>query len=183
MSMKTRPMTADEFLLMPDDGLRHELIRGEVTTMSLPGGRHGEITLEIARRIANHAKPNKLGKTYAAETGFVIERGPDTVRGPDVGFVRRERLSQITKPDKYVPFAPDLAVEVLSPNDRPAEVREKVDSWLAAGTLVVWVVDPAKRILTLHSRSSADRTLTSEETVDGGEILPGFSCKVGDFFE
>ena len=119
MSVNTRPMTADEFLMMPDDGMLHELIRGEVTTMPLPGGRHGEIALEIGRLIGNHVKARRLGKTYAAETGFLIERGPDTVRGPDVSFVRKERLVEITHPEKHVPFAPDLAVEVVSPG-RPA---------------------------------------------------------------
>src|SRR5277367_1966613 len=145
MSTQTRLMTADEFLELPDDGLLHELIRGEVVTMSLPGGEHGEIAGEIFRLVANHVKPAKLGKTYAAETGFLIERDPDTVRGPDVAFVRAERISKIVNPDKHVPFAPDLAVEVLSPNDRADSVDEKVQMWLAAGSTAVWTVDPMEK--------------------------------------
>jgi len=176
-------MTADEFFMMPDDGMLHELIRGEVTTIPLPGGRHGEIALEIGRLIGNHVKARRLGKAYAAETGFLIERGPDTVRGPDVSFVRKERLVEITNPDKHVPFAPDLAVEVVSPGDRPAEVAEKVETWLATGARMVWVAEPRNRTVTIHVAGLENRTLTAEETLEGGEILPGFTCKVSDFFD
>jgi Uma2 family endonuclease len=183
MSINTRPMTADEFLMMPDDGMLHELIRGEVTTMPLPGGRHGKIALKIGRRVGDFVEKHDLGETFAAETGFLIERNPDTVRGPDVSFVRQERLAEITNPDKHVPFAPDLAVEVVSPSDRPAEVAEKVEAWLATGARQVWVVDPRNRTVTIHVAGLAERTLTAEDTLEGGEILPGFTCKVSDFFD
>jgi Uma2 family endonuclease len=182
MSTQTRLMTADEFLQMPDDNLRHELVRGEVLTMSLPGGEHGEVAGEIFRLIANHVRPAKLGKTYAAETGFLIDRDPDTVRGADVGFVRAERLVQITNPKKHVPFAPDLAVEVLSPNDRTDAVEEKVEEWLAAGSSVVWTVDPAAKTVTVHRSGAKPITLTEDQDIDGGDVLPGFVCRVGLFF-
>src|SRR4051794_35283312 len=97
MSTQTRLLTADEFFDWPDEpGMRQELIRGEVITMSLAGGEHGAIAVEIGRLVANHVKAFKLGSAYAAETGFIIERDPDTVRAPDVAFVRTERLSAIT---------------------------------------------------------------------------------------
>jgi Uma2 family endonuclease len=182
MSIQTRPMTADEFLLLPEDGNRHELIRGEVVTMPLPGGRHGAIALEIGRLIANHVRANKLGATYAAETGFLIERDPDTVRGADAPFVRRERLPEITDPDKHVPFAPDLAVEVVSPSDRSDEVAEKAASWLAAGARLVWVVSPGDRTVTIHSAAAGPSTLGEAETLDGGAVLPGFRCPVRELF-
>jgi Uma2 family endonuclease len=182
MSTQTRLMTADEFLEMPDDGLLHELVRGEVVTMSLPGGEHGEIAGEIFWRITNHVKSSKLGKTYAAETGFIIDRDPDTVRGPDVGFVRADRLAEIVNRKKYIPFAPDLAVEVLSPNDRPGEVDEKVQEWLAAGTSLVWTVDPSARTVTVHRPGVESITLPEDQDLDGGDILPGFVCGVALFF-
>ncbi len=119
MSTTTRPITADEFLLMPDNHMRNELIRGEVKSMTLPGGRHGKIGSKILRLLGNHVEANGLGDTFNAETGFLIERNPDTVRGADVAFVRRERLDQITNWDKHIPFAPDLAIEVVSPSDSP----------------------------------------------------------------
>src|SRR4051794_7611843 len=122
MSTDTRLITADEFLLLPDDGLRHELVRGEVTTMTLPGGEHGQIAAEMLLLIGGFAKSQRLGRAFAAETGFLITRDPDTVRGADVAFVRAEKLVRVVNRKKHLPFAPDLAVEVNSPNDRPAEV-------------------------------------------------------------
>jgi len=100
-----------------------------------------------------------------------------------VSFVRKERLVEITNPEKHVPFAPDLAVEVVSPGDRPAEVAEKVETWLATGTRTVWVAEPRNRTVTIHVAGLENRTLTAEETLEGGEILPGFTCKVSDFFD
>ncbi len=182
MSVTTRPITADEFLKLPDDGFRHELVRGEVITMSLPGGRHGKISLQIGRLIANHVELSKLGDCYAAETGFLIGRDPDTVRGADVAFVRSERLPLITNPNKHVPFAPDLAVEVLSPSDRSDEVTEKVQAWLTAGSREVWTVDPSARTVTVHRPGAEPITLTENEKIVGGEVVPGFKCNVGDFF-
>jgi Uma2 family endonuclease len=176
-------MTADEFLEWPGDpGLRQELIRGEVVSMSLPGGQHGAIALEIGRLIANHAKPAKLGRVYAAETGFIVEHDPDTVRGADVAFVRTERLVAITNPQKHVPFAPDLAVEVRSPSDRDDEVEEKVQTWLKAGTLMVWTVDPESRTVTIHRPGSDPVTLGVDEQLTGADVLPGFTCRVAEFF-
>lgn len=183
MSTKTRLMTADEFLLMPDDGLLHELVRGEVTTMSLPGGRHGRVAAKMLRLLGNYVETHALGETYAAETGFLIERDPDTVRGADVAFLGADKLPRITNPDKHIPFAPDLAVEVLSPNDRSDEVLEKVQEWLSARSRMVWVVDPRSRTITVHRAGSEPRVLTAEETIDGGDVVPGFSCRVADCLE
>src|SRR5262245_51274489 len=100
MATTTRPMTADEFLTLPDDGTRQELIRGEVRTMPLSGERHGDVALEMGTRLRVHMKANGLGRTYAAETGFLIQRNPDTVRGVDVAFVRAEKLGRITDRDR-----------------------------------------------------------------------------------
>jgi Uma2 family endonuclease len=181
MSIATKPITAEEFLAWPDDGLRHELIRGEVVSMSLPGERHGEVALEIAWLIKNHVKRHNLGKVYP-ETGFLIERNPDTVRGPDVAFVRAEQLAKITDSQKHVPFAPDLAVEVMSPNDRPDKVEEKAETWLAAGSREVWAVDPDARTVTIYRPSARPVLLAQIESIDGGTVLPGFTCLVSQFF-
>ncbi|MGP0062900.1 MAG: Uma2 family endonuclease [Isosphaeraceae bacterium] len=183
MSTQTRLLTADEFLVWPDEpGMRQELIRGEIVMMSLARGEHGEIALEIGRLIANHVKPAKLGKTYAAETGFIVERGPDTVRGADVAFVRSERVAAITQRKKHIPFAPDLAVEVLSPNDRDDEVEEKIQLWLKAGSLIVWSVDPGNRTVTVYRPVAEPVILREEQEIDGGDVIPGFHCRVADFF-
>jgi Uma2 family endonuclease len=183
MSTRTRLVTADEFLVWPDEpGFRQELIRGEVVTMSLPGGEHGEVALEIAYLILGHVKAHKLGKVYAAETGFIVERDPDTVRGADVAFVAAARLATITNRKKHIPFGPDLAVEVRSPNDRDDEVEEKVQLWLSAGSQIVWVVDPEARVVVVYRRGAEPVTLREDDEIDAGEVLPGFRCRVSDFF-
>lgn len=184
MSVSIRPMTADEFLVYPSEtGLRQELIRGEVRTMSLPGGEHGDVTLETGMRLRMHAKANDLGKVYAAETGFIVERHPDTVNGADVAFVSRERLARITQPEKHIPFAPDLAVEVASPGDRPGEIAEKTARWLSAGTRAVWNLYPRSKIVTVHRPGEEPVTLNADDEIDGGDILPGFRCRVAALFD
>jgi Uma2 family endonuclease len=183
MSIQTRVITADEFLLWPEEpGFRQELIRGEVVTMPLPGWRHGKVAGKLLRRVGDYVEHESLGETCGAETGFIVERIPDTVRGPDVGFVRAERLVAITRPEKYLPFAPDLAVEVMSPSDREDEVADKAQMWIRAGSLHVWVVDPERRTVTIYRPNSKPVTLGEHEEIDGGDALPGFRCRVADFF-
>jgi Uma2 family endonuclease len=183
MSTQTRLLTADEFLEWPDEpGMRQELIRGEVVTMSLPGGEHGEIAQEIGGLMWAHVKASKLGRTYAAETGFLVERDPDTVRGADVAFVRTDRLAAIKNRKKHVPFAPDLAFEVNSPNDRDDEIEEKIQLWLKAGSLLVWSVDPESRTVVVYRPGAEPVTLGEDQEIDGGDVIPGFRCRVADFF-
>src|SRR5262245_48530121 len=134
MTLTGKRMTADELWALPDDGMRHELIYGELTTMS-PGGReHGWVALNIGASLRQHVRALGLGRTYAAETGFLLARDPDLLRAPDAAFVRKERLAAEDQSTGYFVGAPDLAVEVVSPNDRPVEIDEKVATWLAYGT-------------------------------------------------
>jgi len=116
----------------------------------------------------------------AAETGFLLARDPDTVRAPDLAFVRAERAPPPSR--GYYPGAPDLAVEVLSPDDRPAYVRDKVGEWLEAGALAVWVVGPQRRTVAVHRTGEEPRLLDETETLRGGEPLPGFVLRVRDLF-
>ena len=183
MSTQTRLLTADEFLVWPDEpGMRQELIRGEVVTMSLSGGRHGEVASEIGCLLGNYIEDEALGESYAAETGFIIERDPDTVRGADVAFVRTDRLAAIAKPEKHIPFAPDLAVEVIDIDDRRDEVEAKVQTWLRAGSLLVWSVDPESRTVVVYRPGAEPVTLREDQQIDAGDVIPGFRCLVADFF-
>ena len=183
MLTQTRLITANEFLEWPDEpGMRQELIRGEVVTMSLAGGRHGKVAMEIGGLIWLHVRTFKLGDTYAAETGFIVKHNPDTVRGADAAFVRKERLATIAKPEKQLPFAPDLAVEVVSPNDEDDEVEEKAQMWLRAGSLLVWIVDPENRTVKVYRPDADPVTLREDQEIDGGDVIPGFHCRVADFF-
>src|SRR5258708_5458512 len=138
----SKPMTADELLAMPDDGRRYELVKGELLMAAPPGSEHGEITMNLAAPLHRYAKSKNLGVVYATETGFKLETDPDTVRAPDIAFVRQGLLDQSGRIPGYLSGAPDLVVEVLSPSDTFGKVEAKVTQWLEAGARMVWVVSP-----------------------------------------
>jgi Uma2 family endonuclease len=119
-------------------------VRGVLIVRELPGTSHGARSNRLAYRMTQLVERHGLGRVFAQDTGFKIERDPDTVRAPDVGFVPRERLALIPE-EGYADVAPDLVAEILSPGDRPGEVLEKVGQWLSAGVRLVWVLDPARR--------------------------------------
>jgi len=119
----TPPVTANDLFEMPDDGNRYELVKGELRMAPPPGSEHGKITMNLAAPLHQHVKSHTLGVVYAAETGFRLESDPDTVRAPDIAFVRAERVKAITG---YLSGSPDLVVETLSPTDRIHDVEEKV---------------------------------------------------------
>ncbi|MHC4956207.1 MAG: Uma2 family endonuclease [Planctomycetota bacterium] len=171
--------TADQLLRAGDIG-RCELIRGKLRMMNAAGGEHGRITAHLTILLGNHIVRNRLGTSYAAETGFILGRDPDTVRAPDFAFIAAARAA--TPERGFIPGAPDLAVEVLSPDDRPGYVREKVAEWLEAGTTSVWVVDPRGRTITIHESRAAPSTFGESDTLRAGELLPGFELEVGAVF-
>lgn len=144
-AVQARPVTADELLRMPDDGLRRELVRGELRVMTPTSRPHGKVALRIGSRLEQHVGAHGLGEAYAAETGFRVSSDPDTVLAPDVSFVGRERLKVVGHAEGFIPGAPDLAVEVVSPGDSSDEVEEKVFAWLAAGCRMVVTVNPKRR--------------------------------------
>jgi len=172
--------TAEQLLRAGDIG-RCELIRGELRMMIPAGGEHGRITANLTCQLGNHIKSHQLGTFYAAETGFRLARNPDTVRAPDFAFLRGPRASHSLR--GFVPGPPDLAVEVLSPDDRPGYVREKVAEWLEAGTLAVWVVDPRERTVTVHEPERPAVVLSESEVLPGAELLPGFELAVREVFD
>ena len=180
-SLKTL-FTAEELICLPSDERRLELVKGKLYEMAPAGGRHGLIAGEIFGLLRNHVRSLGLGQVFAAETGFTLQRNPDTVRAPDAAFVAKDRMPQGETPDGYLALAPDLAIEVISPNDRPRAVREKVADWLNAGTRLVWVIYPASRTVTVHRPPSSVEELGGEDTLDGAEVIPGFSCVLGELF-
>ncbi len=183
MSVQTRLLTADAFLEWPNEpGYRQELIRGEVVTMCLAGRWHGKVAGKILALVSRAVDAGGLGEYFAAETGFLVERDPDTVRGADIAFVSSARLALLTQSDKYIPFGPDLAVEVRSPNDRDHEVEEKIQLWLAAGSLLVWDVDPETRTVVVHRPGAEPVTLGEDQEIDCGDVIPGFRGRVAEFF-
>ncbi len=172
-------MTADELLRLDLPNKRTELVQGMLVVREPAGFRHGEVAVRLTKALVNFVDAGHLGTVVAAETGFKLAADPDTVRAPDVAFVRRDRL-----PDPplagYAPFAPDLAVEVVSPDDRPGEVLAKVADWLSAGCRLVWVVDPGRRLARVYRADGSESDLTDRDTLDGEDVLPGFSCPLTD---
>lgn len=172
-------MTADELLAMPDDGAhRYELVRGELIEMSPAGFEHGIIGDRIARHLGDYVARQRLGVTPNADTGYLIAREPDTVLEPDASFVRAER---VVRTNKYFPGPPDLAIEVISPNDTYGEVDTKVGMYLAAGTRMVIVVNPRNLTLSVSTPQTAAR-LTIDDTLSGGDVVPGWSLPLRELF-
>ena len=168
---------------MPDEGFRYELVKGELVKMAPGGSEHGDLAMRIGWRLAQHVENNKLGKAFASETGFQISTNPDTVRAPDLAFVREVRVEEAGEVIGYWPGAPDLAVEVISPTDRYTAVQAKVLDWLDAGTLMVAVVNPRQKSVTVY-RSRTDITiLTGNDTMDGQDVVPGWTLAIQDLFE
>lgn len=175
-------MTADQLYALGDE-FHGELRRGKVLTMSPAGSEHGDIALAIGSRIRVFVDDHELGCAYAAETGFLLSRNPDTVRAPDVGFVTKERLKAQQNSSKFFEGAPDLAVEVLSPSNTQVEMMDKVADFLNAGSRLVWIINPARRSVTVYDAAQQDpQVLQSTDTLHGGDLLPGFSLQVSKLF-
>src|SRR5688572_4499350 len=173
MAQETRVITADELFRMPD-GDKYELVGGRLRKMTPPGSIHGVVEIRLGAALANHVDENHLGVVFAGDTGFKLASNPDTVRGPDVAFVARSRVPAGGIPVAYWPGAPDLAVEVLSPSETRSEIDEKIEEYLRGGTRQVWVVDPARRRVTIHRPNGAPQLLSEADTLEGADLLPGF---------
>ena len=182
MATRAGLVSAEELLDMPDDGYQYELVRGELRKMAPAGARHSNIGMTVGTSLNFHVMSNHLGTVFGADGGFLLERNPDTVRAPDVAFVRRERMEEVGLMDSYWPGPPDLAVEVISPNDRYTEVVEKVEEWLKAGTRMVVVVDPRRKVAAVHRSGREPVTLAEGAVLDGDDVVPGWRMALGDIF-
>jgi Uma2 family endonuclease len=174
--------TAVQLLTMPDDGAVYELVRGELRRMTPSGHRHGAIAMRIGWKLAEWVDRRRLGRVFAAETGFLLARAPDTVLAPDVAFVRAERLVELPD-DGFFPGPPDLAIEVRSPGDSRRAMAHKAGTWLAHGCPLVWLVDGAGRTVTIHRCSSAGQHLGVDATLTGESELSGFALPLAELFD
>jgi Uma2 family endonuclease len=181
MSTVTRVITADELLRMTGDQ-RRELVKGELRTMAPAGFEHGRVIMKLAKLLAIHVDNNKLGVVLGAETGFKLQRNPDTVRAADVGFVAAARIPSGAPTLGFWDGAPDLAVEVLSPGDLVDEVEEKVDDYLNANTRLVWIVNPRRKTVTIYRPGQKPRILSETDALTGEDVIPGFQCQVAEAF-
>ena len=182
MTTQTRLLTAEDLWNMPDSGGRNELVDGELLPMSPANSRHGNIIFRISRILDRFASSKKLGEFFAAETGFIVSRSPDSVLAPDVGFVVSSRIPASGLSDKFFDGTPDFALEVLSPRDTPRAVEMKARKFLQAGTQLIWAVNPKARSVTIYRPGPSSRELKEGDTITGEDIFPGFSCTVSDFF-
>jgi Uma2 family endonuclease len=171
-------MTADELFELPDDGNRYEPVRGELICMTPSAYLPGAVTRRLFLSLYAFVLPRRLGEVGSGEAGFHLERDPDTVRAPDVWFVRAERVPTGPAASRFFQGAPDLAVEVLSPSDRFTAVMAKVRDYLATGTRLVWVIDPVGRTAGVFRQGGAARLMGEDGVVDGEEVLPESSIRL-----
>ena len=177
----TKLMTAEELLNMREDRQRYELVRGALRKRPLMGHLDSYYALNVGSELFMHVEANRLGRAYSSNTGFLLERDPDYVLAPDAAFVRQERVDAVGEERGYFPGAPDLVVEVISPSDRYADVDDKVKEWLNAGVLMVVVVNPRDCTVQVHTPDTVV-TLTEADTLDGGDVVPGWRLPVADIF-
>ena len=172
------PKTAEELLVY--SGAEHcELVRGELVVYEPPSFEHGATVMAIAAPLAAYVRQRALG-TVVVESGCVLQRDPDTVRGPDISFVSRARLSPDRIDETYFEGAPDLVIEVLSPSNTRRQIREKVADYLAAGARLVWVVDPRAEHVVVHRATGPAEVVPWNEPLDGGDVVPGFTITIAE---
>ena len=179
---KDEPTTADELLRYSSGSYRYELIGGELKKMAPAGNEHGSLAALLTGFLITHVRTKKLGKVYAAETGFKLSSKPDTVRAPDAAFISQGRLDEVGPVQGYWPGAPDLVAEVVSPNDLYTEVSEKVEEWLKAGCQLVVVVNPRTEQVLVHAPGADVKVLGVDDTLGGGDVVPGWSLPIKELF-
>jgi Uma2 family endonuclease len=178
MTATDKLMTAEELARTSIPDKQVELVRGRLVVREPPSTHHGAVSANLAFELSALVRTKKLGQVFAQDTGFKIASDPDTVRGPDVAFVSVERLERIPK-EGYADLAPDLVVEVISPGDRPGEVLAKIGEWLAAGSRCAWLIDPRRREARVFHADGGVSVIGEDGSLDGGDVLPGFSCRLG----
>ena len=176
-------LTADDLLRLYGEGVRGELIRGVLCETMSTGGEHGEIVMNLGLLLGSFIRPRRLGRLAGSDSGVLLAREPDTVREPDIAFISAGRIPPGTRVQGYYEVVPDLVVEVKSPSDSMREIYDKARMWLNFGCRLVWVLYPDDRSIDIHPQNGAITTLTDAHTLDGGDVLPGFTCTVSDIFD
>ena len=176
-------MTADELLRLYSQGVRGELIRGVLCETSPATALQGKTAVLIVYRLMNFVRPQRLGNILGTDVGIWLERDPDTVREPDIAYYSAGRLPLNDLGDGYVEIAPDLAVEFASLDVNKTTLNDRCRMWLSYGTPLVWEVDPVDRTIGIHRIGVPVVTLTEDDVLDGGDIIPGFSCLVREIFD
>lgn len=182
MSTAATPITAKQLAAMPGDGKRYELVNGELKMMSPAGGQHGRIAMRLGSMLEQHVRANRLGEVFAAETGFLLTTLPDTVRAPDAAFVNAEAFAGLDETRGFLPVAPDLVVEVVSPSDTSSDVEQKANSWIAYGVQLVLVVDPANHSIRAYREQVSIKVHFDDDVVDASDVVSGWKFAVRNVF-
>jgi Uma2 family endonuclease len=183
MVATTKHYTADDLWELSAGPARYELIEGELIEMSPTGFEHSDLALDLGARVWSYLRSNPIGRASGADGGYRLQRDPDIVLAPDISFVQAERLPPRHQRKKYLELAPDLAVEVVSPSDSAEAVTRKVLIYLKHGTKLVWVVEPDQRVVTIYRQDRTAKILTTDDILDGEEVLPGFTLPVAELFQ
>ncbi len=175
-------MTIEDLRQISEEEQPGELVRGEWIEVSRPTLRHGDLMVQIVFLLRLYLQRNPIVRVVCGDTDFILERHPDTLRGPDVAFVNKERIPPEGVPDDWFEGAPDLTVEMVSKSQTAHEAGLKALDYLRAGTKMVWVVDPQSRTVAVYTPPNKIQILRESETLDGGDVLHGFQCKVSELF-
>ena len=179
----TRLLTAGDLLRLYSDGVRGELIRGVLCESTPTGHRHGTIVANLVGELRAFVKPRRLGWIVASDSGVWLEHNPDTVREPDVAFTSAEKIPLDAEIPGYAEVVPDLVVEAVSPSDSRREVHDKAQMWLRHDARLVWVVHPDTRTVDVYRADGTVDTSDEDDSLDGLDVLPGFTCEVGSIFD
>jgi len=174
--------TAEDLFHFQNPPWKHELIQGVLYRMPPTGFDHGRIESLFSAFLTMHVSKHHLGRVASGDPGFIIARNPDTVIAPDVAYISNERLKSATFTDRFLTIAPDLVAEVISPNDRPREVQEKVERWLQFGVVAVVVIDPKSQTVTVHQSLDQKTIYELHNTMDLNFVVPGFSLPMRHLF-
>jgi Uma2 family endonuclease len=180
-AIHNQPMTGEELLALGDIG-PCELVEGRIVMMTPAGAEHGGCEFRFASSIEKFDQ-GRTGRVLVGEVGIYTRRNPDTVRGADVAFISHERYARRKRKHGYLDVAPELVVEIRSPDDRPGEIETKVREYLACGVLLVWVADPRKRTVNVYRSGSDSVTLGAGDILIGGDVVTGLEVPVASLFE
>ena len=180
---KNKLLTAEDLLRLNGQGVKGELIKGVLCETVSVGKVHARIAIRIGGEFDRHVRRHRLGQVGGSDGGIIVERNPDTVREPDVYFVSAERLPLDDESDGYLEVVPELVVEIVSPSDSARDISDKVRMWLDLGVSMALVVHPAERAVMVHGLGVPAVTLTGDDVLDGGDVLPGFSLPLSEIFD
>lgn len=182
-TIKQGLLTADDLLEMYSQGIKGELIRGVLHKTVAAGGLHGDIAGALGGEIRAYVRPRRMGRVGGTDTGILLERNPDTVREPDIYYISAAKLPLDLQVSGYFDVVPDLVAEIFSPNDRPRDFDAKIQMWLDFGVRMVLAIYPQTRTITARQPGRPPVTLGYDDTLDGGDVIPGFQCQMRDIFD